>query len=71
MRLIDMLRRRGATLPEPRDANALTAISRCAGCRTKDLCDAWLTQPDNKAPRTFCPNAGYVEYRRELSLRFS
>ena len=66
-----MLRRRGAVLPEPPDANAAAAIARCAGCHAKELCDAWLSQPDDKAPRTFCPNSGYVEHLRQFSLRFS
>lgn len=70
MRLLEMLRRRGAVLPQPRDANAEAALARCAQCRARELCDAWLAEPDAKAPRTFCPNSGYVEYLRQISLRF-
>lgn len=65
-----MLRRRGAVLPEPRDADARTAMARCTQCRAQELCDAWLAEQDGKAPRAFCPNSGYVEHLRQSSLRF-
>ena len=70
LRLFEMLRRRSAALPEPRDASAQAAIARCEQCHAKALCDAWLAAPDDKAPRTFCPNSGYVEHRRQVSLEF-
>lgn len=70
LRLFEMLRRRAAVLPQPRDADADAAIARCAGCRAGDLCEAWLAEAEGKAPRTFCPNSGYVEYLRQTALRF-
>ena len=70
LRLLAMLRRRGATLPEPRDADALAAIGRCEGCRAKALCDALLAQPGSGGYRGFCPNGGYVEHLRQNCLKF-
>jgi hypothetical protein len=69
-RLVAMLRRRSATLPEPRDADALAALSRCEKCRMTDLCDALLAQPGSGGYRGFCPNGAYVEYLRHNCLRF-
>ena len=69
-RLLAMLRRRGAGLPESPDADALGAIRRCEACRHTALCDELLASPGNGGYRAFCPNAGYVEQRRERSLKF-
>ena len=71
LRLPEMLRRRGAVLPEPADRDAQAAVVRCAACRNTQACDAWLAELASKAPRTFCPNSGYVEYRRQISLQFT
>ena len=70
LRLIAMLRRRGARLPEPLDADAVAAIRRCQACRMTKLCDALVAQPGNGGYRGFCPNSAYVEYLRQNCLRF-
>lgn len=69
-RLLAMLRRRGATLPERPDADALQAIERCEACRHKALCDELLATPGSGGSRSFCPNAPYVEQLREKELTF-
>jgi hypothetical protein len=69
-RLLAMLRRRGATLPARPDADALQAIKRCEACRHAALCDELLASPGSGGNRSFCPNAPYVEQRREKELTF-
>ena len=69
-RLIAMLRRRGAALPNPPDADALAAARRCEQCRHGALCDELLATPGNGGNRSFCPNSGYVEQMRERGLKF-
>ena len=69
-RLLAMLRRRGATLPNPPDADAAAALRRCDSCPHTKLCDELLASPGNGGYRAFCPNAHYVEQRREGSLKF-
>lgn len=69
-RLLAMLRRRGATLPNPPDADARAAVQRCQECRHPALCDELLATPGNGGNRSFCPNAGYIERLRERALKF-
>lgn len=69
-RLLAMLRRRGATLPNPPDADALAAIERCEACPHTALCDELLAQPGSGGSRTFCVNAGYIAQQRERGLKF-
>lgn len=69
-RLLAMLRRRGAALPERPDRDAMAAIMRCESCRHTGLCDELLASPGNGGYRSFCPNTGYVEQQRERSLNF-
>jgi hypothetical protein len=69
-RLLAMLRRRGAALPNPPDADALSALSRCESCRYTQLCDELLASPGHGGYRAFCPNAHYVEQQREQRLQF-
>ncbi len=70
-RLEAMLRRRGAALPEPPDADALAAIARCETCRHTDLCAELVASPGSGRNRSFCPNTGYVEALRQRSLAFA
>ncbi len=69
-RLLAMLRRRGAALPMPPDGDAIAAMERCEACRCTQLCDELLASPGRGGYRAFCPNAGYVEQRRERALKF-
>jgi hypothetical protein len=69
-RLLAMLRRRGATLPNPPDADARAAVQRCQECRHPALCDELLATPGNGGNRSFCPNTGYIERLRERALKF-
>ena len=69
-RLLAMLRRRGAMLPQSPDADALAAVKRCEACPHTALCDELLASPGNGGYRAFCPNSAYVEQRREGSLKF-
>jgi len=69
-RLYAMLRRRAAALPKPLDADARAAIARCRACPATELCDELLASPGNGGYRAFCPNAHYVEHRREITLKF-
>lgn len=69
-RFAAMLRRRGATLPEPLDADARAALVRCAQCVAAALCDELLRTPGNGGYRGFCPNTHYIEWRRESVLKF-
>ena len=69
-RLLAMLRRRGAALPNPPDADSLAAVKRCESCRHTALCDELLATPGAGGNRSFCPNSGYVEQLRERSLKF-
>ncbi|HET7197278.1 MAG TPA: hypothetical protein VFI86_01320 [Burkholderiales bacterium] len=63
-RLLAMLRRRGAALPSPPDADALAAVRRCEKCPHTRLCDELLAAPGSGGYRGFCANAPYVEQRR-------
>jgi hypothetical protein len=65
-----MLKRRGAGLPEPPDADAQAALARCAACPHTALCDELLATPGNGGYRAFCPNAHYVERQCEDGLKF-
>lgn len=69
-RLLAMLRRRGATLPNPPDADALAAVRRCAQCPHTALCDELVATPGSGGSRSFCANAGYIEQLRSRSLTF-
>jgi hypothetical protein len=69
-RLMAMLRRRCAVLPNPPDADALAAVHRCDRCAYTKLCDDLLASPGNGGQRSFCPNAGYIEQLRERGLKF-
>ena len=69
-RLLAMLRRRGATLPVPANADARAAIARCEACPHGKLCDELLASPGTGGNRSFCANAAYVEYLREKELQF-
>lgn len=69
-RLLAMLRRRGASLPNPPNDDALAALRRCESCRYTDLCDELLASPGNAGYRAFCPNSHYVEQQRERRLSF-
>ena len=69
LRLLAMLRRRGAVLPFG-DADAALALGRCAACGAGQLCDEYLAGPDPNAYRGFCPNSAYVEHLRHSCLRF-
>jgi hypothetical protein len=70
LRLIEMLRRRGAALPSSPDADALAAVQRCEACNAKALCDEYLAARNSAAGRSFCPNGPYVESLREARLKF-
>jgi hypothetical protein len=70
IRLIAMLRRRGAQLRLPLDADALAALQRCENCLHQDLCDELLATPGAGGNRSFCPLAPYVESLREGQLKF-
>ena len=70
LRLFAMLRRRGAALPKPLDADAHAALARCAACRHAAMCDELLATPGNGGNRSFCPNAHYIEHLREDALKF-
>ncbi|HEY3073720.1 MAG TPA: DUF6455 family protein [Burkholderiales bacterium] len=70
LRLFDMLRRRGAMLPQPPDRDARAAVQRCDACNAKALCDEYLAGQNSAAGRSFCPNAPYVESLREGRLKF-
>ena len=69
-RFAAMLRRRGAQLPDPLDADALASLERCTRCVAKPLCDELLATPGTGGNRSFCPNAPYVEALRERQLKF-
>jgi len=69
-RLLAMLRRRGATLPNPPDTDALAALQRCDACPHTALCDELLASPGSGGSRTFCANAGYIAQQRERELKF-
>lgn len=69
-RLLAMLRRRGAQLPDPLDADAMAALERCERCLNKGMCEELLATPGTGGNRSFCPNAPYVEARRERQLKF-
>jgi hypothetical protein len=70
IRLLAMLRRRGARLPMPPDSHAIGALERCEHCLHKDLCDELLATPGSGGNRSFCPLAPYVEALREGQLKF-
>ena len=69
LRLPEMMNLRGARLPAhmgdaaARDAGL--AARRCEYCNSKQLCDAYLQAGNPDAYRGFCPNAPYIETRRE------
>jgi len=67
-RLLEMMRRRGVTLPDTEDA--MRAIERCMRCGSQALCDEWLKQDRADAYRAFCPNAHYIEFLRQTGLTF-
>jgi hypothetical protein len=69
LRLLAMLRRRGAVLPLG-DADAAAALDRCAACQASALCDDYLAAADANAYRGFCPNSAYIEHLRHSCLRF-
>jgi hypothetical protein len=68
-RLLAMLRRRGAALPDPPDAAASAALARCEACRHTELCDELLATPGSGGYRAFCPNTPYVEQVRAAQRR--
>ena len=70
VRLYVMLRRRGAALPNPPDADAMAALARCERCLHQGFCDELLASPGSGGNRSFCPNAHYVERQREARLKF-
>jgi hypothetical protein len=70
LRLFDMLRRRGAVLPQAPDSDARAAVQRCEACNAKAPCDEYLAAQNPAAGRSFCPNAHYIECLREARLKF-
>jgi len=74
LRLKDVMRARGAYLPEP-PAPAVAgdfekAKQRCAECHQKELCDELLARGAKEGYGRFCPNAPYIEQLRSGSLKF-
>jgi hypothetical protein len=70
-RLQAMLASRGAALPPSPDADALAALERCKNCNYKKLCAEFLASPTAGGSRAFCPNAHYIEVRRQRRLEFT
>jgi hypothetical protein len=69
LRLPEMLKLRGAALPESMGEaaarDAAIAFRRCQLCSAKGVCDAYLKADNPETYRGFCPNAAYIESLRE------
>ena len=72
MRLYEMMRLRGVSLPRDRASarDVAAAERRCIACSSKQLCDELLHFGDTKGFRRFCPNALYLEWLHSNSLNF-
>lgn len=70
LRIIPVLRRNGAALPMPPDADALAAVRRCEQCPHQELCEEVLASSPKASNLGFCPNAPYVAQLRDGRLKF-
>ena len=74
LRLAEVMRARGAYLPEqlaPAAARDFDkAKQRCADCHQKELCDELLARGAKEGYGRFCPNAPYIDQLRSDSLKF-
>jgi len=75
LRLLEMMQRRGAALPEPLSEPAVRnqahALRVCVTCPNKDLCDEWLRGSRTGDSYAFCPNTHYIEQLRQGRLAFN
>lgn len=74
LRLFEVMRLRGAWLPEPMDASAAVDVEaakrRCVACASRALCDEMLRSGRSRRYALFCANALYIEWLRRRSLHF-
>jgi hypothetical protein len=74
LRLHEVMRRRGARLPEPFSPgtarDAALAARRCVTCGSQALCDELLRAGRSSGYGVFCPNAHYIEQLRKDTLWF-
>ena len=74
LRLREVMRRRGAMLPEPLTSSAVRdaalAARRCAECNHQAMCDELLRAGRSTGYGLFCPNAHYIEQLRKDTLSF-
>ena len=65
LRMVEMMKRRGAPAPDgATDVYATAqAARRCVFCSTKEECDAWLASGQTQGSERFCPNAEFIAYR--------
>jgi hypothetical protein len=72
--LFEVMRRRGACLPEPLSSAAARELEkarrRCSGCNWRRLCSESLAAGAGDQVRLFCPNIHYIEELRGTSLTF-
>ena len=73
-RVIEVMRLRGAYLPDPLAAGAARHLEeakrRCQSCNWKKLCDEALAAEAKGDFGRFCPNIHYIEQVRCASLNF-
>ena len=74
-RVLDVMRLRGAQLPEPMSPEAALHLEeakrRCIACNYKKLCDEALAAGNGAAFSTFCLNSHYIQRLRGRNLSFS